>query len=332
MIHDLFGNAYVTQTEPLGIPYMGSKRKYADALITRMMELQPNARYFVDLFGGGGAMSFAAMQKGMKVHYNEKQTDMVDLMRFIFERMALPRSQYGLFPDEFYQFVTREQFMKLKHESGVYAQFVRICYSFGNGQRNYMFNPDLEKLKHLAHDVVMFRCKESLAKLNDALGVTFSMSDKPQWNDRRLTLGVEIKKAGKRLVLQQLQQLEQLERLERLQQLERLERLQQLQQLQQLQPQITFSNLDYRDVVITTPQAETVVYLDPPYRGTAKYIEGLNHDNLDAYFTALPYVAFISEYTAPFKCVNEIQTRSTLSSTSNPCKKIERLYVNTQPE
>jgi site-specific DNA-adenine methylase len=314
MIHDLFGNAYVTQTEPLGIPYMGSKRKYADALITRMLELQPNARYFYDLFGGGGAMSFAAMQKGMTVHYNEKQTDMVDFMRFIFERMALPRSQYGLFPDEFYQFVTREQFIKLKHESGVYAQFVRICYSFGNNQKSYLFNPDLEKLKHLLHNVVMFRCAESLAKLNDALGVPLSVSDKPHWNDRRLRLGVEIKRAGKRLELEQLQQLER------------------LQQLQQLEPNITFSNLDYRDVVITTPIAETIVYLDPPYRETAKYIEGLNHDNLDAYFQALPYMAFMSEYTTPFVCVNEIQTRSTLSSTRNACKKVERLYVNTPPE
>jgi hypothetical protein len=101
-----------------------------------------------------------------------------------------------------------------------------------------------------------------------------------------------------------------------------------LQQLQQLQQNITFSNLDYRDVIITTPQNETLVYFDPPYRGTTKYIEGICHDELDAYFAALPYTAFMSEYTAPFQCVNEIKTRSTLSSSSNTCHKIEQLYVN----
>lgn len=86
MIHDLFGNAYTQNTEPLGVPYMGSKRKYADALICKMLEIQPGAKYFYDLFGGGAAMSFAALQKGMTVFYNEKQTDMVDFLRFIFGR------------------------------------------------------------------------------------------------------------------------------------------------------------------------------------------------------------------------------------------------------
>lgn len=63
-MHDLFGNAYIRKTEPLGIPYMGSKRKYADALISRIMDLTPHAKYFYDICGGGGAMTFAALQKG----------------------------------------------------------------------------------------------------------------------------------------------------------------------------------------------------------------------------------------------------------------------------
>jgi site-specific DNA-adenine methylase len=47
----------------LGIPYMGSKRKIAKPLIDYMLNSNPNAKYFYDLFGGGGDMSFEALQR-----------------------------------------------------------------------------------------------------------------------------------------------------------------------------------------------------------------------------------------------------------------------------
>jgi len=315
MMHDLFGNSLIV-AEPLGVPYMGSKRKYANQLICKMLEQKPHCKYFYDLFGGGGAMSFAALQKGMTVFYNEKQTDLVNLIEFIFECMKEPKSEYGLFPAEWYKFVTREEFIKLRTESGNYAQFVRICYSFGNNQRTYLFNPELEVKKHLAHDVVVFRDSVALERLNDILKSKITISSLKTLNDRRLSFVSFVTSERKRLDLQQL---------ERLQQLEQLERLEQLQQLQQ---KITFANLDYRDVQITTPIEETIVYFDPPYRKTEKYIEGLNHDELDKYFAELPYLAFMSEYNAPFQCINEIKTRSTLSSSNNTCERIEKLFVN----
>ena len=40
-----------------GIPYQGSKRSIAHKLLEQMLERVPRARYFVDLFGGGGEMS-----------------------------------------------------------------------------------------------------------------------------------------------------------------------------------------------------------------------------------------------------------------------------------
>ena len=301
---DLFGSAYQAETLPLGIPYMGSKRKYADKLISRMMEIRPHAKYFVDLCGGGGAMTFAAMQKGMTVHYNEKQKDMADFMRFIFELLSKPKGKYGIFPDEYYQFITRDKFFELKEQSGNYAQFARICYSFGNNQRCYLFNPDLERLKHLAHDALVFRCEESLKSLNAQLGTNLTLSSASNYNQRRLDFGIAIKRAGKRLDLEQ------------------------LERLRQLEQQIIITNLCYKKVTVLTPADETIVYFDPPYRDTAKYIEGLCHDELDEYFGVLPYTAFMSEYNAPFLCVNEIETRSTLSATHNGCKKVEKLYIN----
>lgn len=319
---DLFGAAYIKKTDNLAIPYMGSKRKHADKLINKMCELQPNAKYFVDCMGGGSAISFAAMQKGLIVTYNEKSTDMVELMRYIFNPTP---GKYGMFPKSFYEFITREKFIELKHQSGLYAQFARICYSFGNNQKDYLFNPELEITKHLAHNVVMFQCEKSLQKLNKILSMDLQISNAQTWNERRLDFRVQATINGKK---HNLQRAGQREGLEWLQANEALQRLQRLDKLQQLTQPITITNLDYRDVVITTPLHETIVYCDPPYRGTAKYIEGLDYNELDKWFVELPCMAFMCEYSAPFQSVYEFATRSTLSATSNSCAKVEKLYVN----
>lgn len=43
---DLFGNSAI-ETDALGIPYMGSKRKYADRLICKMLEQSRTANTFM---------------------------------------------------------------------------------------------------------------------------------------------------------------------------------------------------------------------------------------------------------------------------------------------
>ncbi|RDU70420.1 hypothetical protein CQA66_08405 [Helicobacter aurati] len=59
----------------VGMPYLGSKRKICFKLFQRINELAPNAKYFYDLFGGGGCMSILAAHNGYKVTYNELNTD-----------------------------------------------------------------------------------------------------------------------------------------------------------------------------------------------------------------------------------------------------------------
>ncbi len=116
-----------------------------------------------------------------------------------------------------------------------------------------------------------------------------------------------------RFPLQQLQQLEQLQRLER------LERL----------PAFTITNLDFQDVKIGTPIEETIIYLDPPYRGTTEYKESALVDDIDNYFKKSPYTLFMSEYNAPFDSVLEIRKESLLNSNLKERKYvIEKLFWN----
>ena len=307
---DFFGKPYFNEVLPLRIPYMGSKRKICNELFQKMLEIKPNAKYFFDLFGGGGSMSFFALQIGLKTHYNEKQKGLVDLINYILDRSKNKQSgKFGIFPDDFYKFITREEFAVLKDEDSIKGQFARICYSFGNNQKGYLFG-DIEELKRLAHDIVVFRNENALAEFNQKNNSNFVLSGKKTWNERRLDFMAQIPRASKIEQLQQLQQLERLEQLERL-------------------PAFSISNLDFQEVKIETPVVETIIYLDPPYRGAYGYLEEVLHSEIDSYFLNSPYSCFMSEYNAPFDSVLEIKKESLLNNTKAEKKVvIEKLFYN----
>lgn len=312
---DLLNKPVLPKSLQLRIPYMGSKRKIAEELMQKMLEIKPKVKYFYDLFGGGGAMSFYALQCGLKVHYNEKQKGMVDLLEYILNRARnKEKGQYGIFPDDFYNFITREEFFKLKDEDSIKGQFARIVYSFGNSQRAYLFGKDIEYQKQLGHNIVMFCCEKSLKEFNQLLNTNFVLSNKTTWNERRLDY------------IKQFSRKQRAVKLQRLQQLERLERLQQLQRL----PSFTITNLDFADVKITTPLEESIIYLDPPYRGTAEYKEKFDYTKIDEYFKQSPYTCFMSEYNAPFKSILEIKKESLLNNSNLDKRKfvIEKLFWN----
>jgi len=313
MKYDLLGNIIIPEDiKNFKLPYMGSKNKIAVDLLREMLKVKPKAKYFYDLCGGGGSMSFTASQIGLKTHYNELQTSLVKFIDYIFNRLEKGlKGQYGLFPDDFYKFIDREEFMKLKNEDSMKGQFARICYSFGNNQRSYLFG-DIEKTKHLTHDVVMFKCKKSLKEFNNLLGTDIKISNLPTWNERRL----DFRKQVKHRKCKEMKQLEQLER---------------LKQLHQLQPIFTTSNLSYKDVKINTPIEETIIYIDPPYRNTAKYIQGkdFNYKELDQWFLDNKYTCFMSEYNAPHKVLFGIDKLSTLNNSKEKKKVVkEKLYIN----
>ena len=307
MRYDLFGYPIIPENiKNLRVPYMGSKNKIAVDLLRKMLEVKPRAKYFFDLFGGGCSMSFTASQIGLKTHYNELQTSLVNFIDYIFNRLEKGlKGQYGIFPDDFYKFIDRKEFMKLKDEDSIKGQFVRICYSFGNSQRSYLFG-DIEKTKHLAHNIVMFRCEKSLKELNGLLDTDIKTSNLLTWNERRLDFMKQVKD-------------------------KKYKELEQLQQLQRLQPIFTTSNLSYKDVKINTPIDETIIYLDPPYRNTGKYIEGKDFDykELDQWFLDNKYTCFMSEYNAPHKVIFEIDKLSLMNNSQEKKKVVkEKLYIN----
>lgn len=117
------------------MPYKGSKNKIAD----KIMSVIPDAEYFVDLFGGGGAMIDCAMQSGkyQKGIYNE-------LEPLIYKGFTMAIK--GEFKGE-KRWISREDFFKLKDTD----PYVAICWSFGNDCKTYLYSPELERLKKHLH-------------------------------------------------------------------------------------------------------------------------------------------------------------------------------------
>ena len=123
-----------------GIPYMGSKYKIADDILSVL----PRGKRFVDLFGGGFAMSHAALLSGKyeQVFYNEINPLLPKLIK---DTLA------GKYANE-RRWISREDFSRLKDVDG----YVRCIWSFGNQGDTYLFGKDKEHIKKLGHEFVCF--------------------------------------------------------------------------------------------------------------------------------------------------------------------------------
>lgn len=178
-----------------GIPYMGSKSKIAEDIISFL----PSGKRFVDLFGGGFAMSHCALlsNKYEKVLYNEINPLLPELI------------QRAIKGGISWDWVSREDFYKRKDTDGL----VKYIWSFGNDGNNYMFSKDAEPIKKMGHEFCLY------GKPIKGVDIVMPMSLIPYTvHDRRIALLRSI--CGLKYRTQQLEQLERVQQLERLEQLE----------------------------------------------------------------------------------------------------------------
>lgn len=242
-----------------GIPYQGSKSSIADSIIS----LLPKGKRFVDLFGGGFAMSECAIRSGKyeAFLYNELNP----LLPAHIKKAINGDFNYNKFKPAF---VSREEFNEKKDKDG----YIKYIWSFSNGGKNYLFSKELEPQKKSLHNFVVFGIKDDFIKTH------FDDIDKYVKGDdiykRRILLGRYMKMKQAKRPFRELQQLEQLERL---QQLERLE--------------INCgSYLDYKY------QEGDIVYCDPPYEGTTEYAGGFDSKQFYDWVMSRPYQVWFSSY------------------------------------
>lgn len=274
-----------------GIPYMGSKRKIAAELILYMANANKQKAVFVDLFGGGGSVSFAALESGFfsEVYYNELNAAIVALLRKI---------QADGVTKDFYQWISRDRFFELIEGDDWLAGLAQTCWSFGNNQRDYLYGREIEAEKKRVHDLVM-----DVAKM-EAI------------NKNRLD------------VLAAERHIRDLENVERVQSLDSIARLQSLIIPEKLT--ITNSDYREFDLSKLDPK-NTIIYCDIPYKGTREYrAGGFDHDIFFEWCNSSPFKIYVSSYEAPLNIVFQRAHKSILSASNNDKDVIENLYCNQQ--
>lgn len=284
-----------------GIPYLGSKDKIAPDILRHL----PDGKRFCDLFGGGFAMSHAALLSGKyeRVYYNELNSLLVELIR----KACAGEYSYKRFKPKF---ISRDQFEQDKEKDG----YVKYIWSFGNSGKNYLFGKDVEPIKKQGHDYCIF------GKSFDGFPVIGKDPMTRRINLRRL--------AGERIAMLIKQHPElkskkrSMEATYELQQLERLERLERLEIR-------CGSYLEYKHL------KGDVVYCDPPYEDTMGYSpDGFDHQRFYDWVASRKFPVYFSSFSTisdkRFKMIYAIKKRNLGSGAKEKIYNYEALYFNGQ--
>ena len=243
-----------------GLPYVGNKGQKVE----QIMEVLPDGKRLVDIFGGGGCVSLTAASSGKyeEVIYNDRRKTVVELLR----TLVNDEPHLNLMD---YVALTREQFLNWRDNQpdSIERRLVLIAYSFSNNQSGYLWSKKNEAEKLLLTRALFY----------GNTGTKYDQLYSYSLNANTISDKYRLFRKWRRG------------------QLEQLERLQQLNQLQQLE-QLEYSVKDYRKLIINT---DDVVYCDPPYAGTSPNYGGFDHKAFENWYLheCPAKEIYISEYT-----------------------------------
>lgn len=326
---------------------MGTKYKLQDKILSRIKELQPKATHFYDLFGGGGSISFKALEYFENVHYNELSSGVVQLLRKI--------QQDGVTP-EFYEFISHKDFYELRGGDSWKSGLQQTCYSFGSRGTSYLYAKDKERIKRLFHEVIVNDSLAAKKELTEFFGIDFvSFQVQDDKKETRLSLqrflNAEVNNSklkefqntqgnSVRNVVQNLERIETLENLEELlatyqsvkrncsSLIDNLNRIEHLIEVEEHINPLNITNLSYEEVPLKIPE-NSVIYCDIPYEDTKEYQEcNFNHKEFYEWCMNSDYTIFVSSYEAPLYEIQAFNHRSSQGGAYKQKEVIEKLFCN----
>ena len=277
----------------------------------------------------GAQVSLCALENNLfkEVHYNELNTQVVNLLRKIQEDGVT---------EEFYEFISREEFFELLKGSDWKSGLQMTCWSFGSKQNSYSFAKNKEYKKKIIHNFILeiknagtfnsvFDMNVDLAEYQD-----YSVNDRRKFLQRILSQIVQ----NYPTKIENLKDVQIVDRAVRniQEQLQRIQHLVEIQELKNLE-QLKIHNFDYSDFPLKYFNPEnTILYCVIPYENTEKYKENsFNHKEFYEFCNNSKFKIYVSSYESPLEEVLSIEHRSILSSTNNSKKVQEKLFCN-QPE
>lgn len=179
-----FDEKKVRKGRPLGLPYVGSKRKISKKIVELIKQNYGTDKTVYDLFGGGGAVTLECMINDIDVVYN----DINDLPMRAIKKIA----------SEDFEFLKtlltpRDEFMELRNKENIdEIEYLRLVVnSFGYNQTQYIYAMEHSKIKSKI-------AKDYIERFNTAKGYKV-------WNKSR----------GGYMRISQLERIAQLERLQK---------------------------------------------------------------------------------------------------------------------
>lgn len=334
-----------------GLPYMGSKNSIAKDIVNAL----PRGERLVDLFAGGCSITDYAL----------KNTD--KFRRFLVNDIngwspkAYVKALTGGFNDE-ERWISRQDFFRLKDTD----PYVKLCFSFGNNLKTYMYNPELEPYKRALHHIIFWEdyipmgviCPQVVDIIKEyckgkdrkgrRLATGYAVADHIKqkgsveyWQSNPMFRSVKVKWTEERRGLKGSElannalndivpksMLESLESPKILQSLQSLERLQRLQSIEQSHDiLIETSSVSYADYKY---REGDVVYCDPPYKNTDGYGIEFNTDAFWEWARTRDYPVYVSEYQAPsdFVSIWSKEKRVLLNRESLTAPRTEHLFIH----
>lgn len=228
-------------TRPIGLPFLGSKKRVQKDIFTLYQYLNPDWRTtpFIDLFAGGGAIGLYFATKGVQDItmncYPEKYANA--LKTALFEDIDITTL-----------ICTREEFFAIDKESTNGVDVLkRLCNSFGNDESGYLYSKENSELKY-----------------NLAIEIIKNHPD--TWGQYKQTQTYKdtLKASTPEQQLGRIQQLSQIQQIQQIQQIEQIQQLKQLKQVKRFnhKDNINIISKDYKEVPI---KKDAFYYLDPPY-------------------------------------------------------------------
>ena len=143
-----FDEKKVRKGRPLGLPYVGSKRKISKKIVELIKQNYGTDKTVYDLFGGGGAVTLECMINGIDVVYN----DINDLPMRAIKKIA----------SEDFEFLKtlltpRDEFMELRNKENIdEIEYLRLVVnSFGYNQTQYLYAMEHSEIKNkIAKDYI----------------------------------------------------------------------------------------------------------------------------------------------------------------------------------
>ena len=297
-----------------GLPYTGSKNRLAEKIAAHF----PEADTLVDVFFGGGAVTHWAMVHSKFKNYIAN--DIRTTPQFFKECIE------GKYSNDL-RWVSSEDFKNSSRDDW----FVRLIWSFSNNCNTYLYNKSTETYKKSFHYAICFNDFSLLEELYcdfvcDKVKEHLEHIPVESWNARRLAAMHAVKEliashpneitkkdficgtdTGCNLQVH-LERMYRIDNLMRNTRLINLERLNRTPDLNVGAHNLHCYNLDYHQLTDVIPD-NSVVYLDPPYKGTFDYSDGGSRscrsntgcfnteEFLDwAYAIGKKHPTFISEY------------------------------------